>query len=959
MATTAVVLLGMACRTATQTSSAGTRPSPLEPRRNTALADYQGVYAYQGGVRLLIVAADTMLFAVLDEAKYPLRELDGDRFLNASGDTIPFRRDASGVVSGFVERGVYFPRQTRDVDPGVAADVRATARPREADGRPARYSYAIPADMRDGLAVGDVGSAGIDTAAVTRLVNRVVDGTYPDMHAILVYRGGKLVIEEYFYDYDRDRPHQLRSASKSIISALVGIAMDRGILEGDSALVMKHLPYERYENPDPRKSALILRDLLTMRSGLACNDWDSESPGNESRVYQSEDWVKFVLDLPVTEPPGTHGSYCSGNVAVAGRIVERAAGMSLPSFAQNNLFAPLGIRAQDVRWNYTLSLSNATTFGQLYLRPRDMLKIGILFQQQGSWNGRQIISREWVARSTAHWSHVGDQDYGYFWWHQWVNIPTTAGAQRVDMVAASGNGGQRIFIVPSLDLVVVMTGGNYNSQSPASAIMVKELLPAVASQPVTPAPVIAVSASDSHATIVAKAAKVVPSPQHLAWQRGEVIGFVHFGINTFTDREWGTGTESPALFNPSALDARQWMRAFKSAGITEVVLVVKHHDGFVLYPTRYTAHSVKASPWLNGHGDVMRAVVEAAKETGLKVGFYLSPADLYQKQQGVFGNRSAARTTRIPTLVPGDDRHPREFLTYDLDDYNRYFMNQMYELLTEYGPISEVWLDGAPAAGSGQPYAFTAWYDIVHRLQPDAVIFNQNVRWVGNEDGKARKTEWSVIPLASDYNVQPSGDLTDADLGGRDKLFGRGVHFLAWYPAEADVSMRPGWFWHFAQDSQVKSLARLMEVYYATVGRNAVMMLNVPPDRRGLFTDTDVQRLKEFGDRVRRVFKTNLAEDSWKSAKRESDGNVVVDLELPVTFNRIMLGEDIARGQRVEAFAVDEWDGGGWKEIAAGTTIGYKRLLKTNTVRTPKVRVRILASRAPASIKSFGLFLED
>jgi len=477
-------------------------------------------------------------------------------------------------------------------------------------------------------------------------------------------------------------------------------------------------------------------------------------------------------------------------------------------------------------------------------------------------------------------------------------------------------------------------------------------------QPTTPAPLIPVLATDSRAVILEKVANVVPSPQHLAWQRGERIGFVHFGINTFTDREWGTGTESPALFNPSALDARQWMRAFKSAGITEVVLVVKHHDGFVLYPSRYTAHSVKASPWRNGHGDVMRAVSDAAKEAGLKVGFYLSPADLYQKQQGIFGNRSAAITTRIPTLVPGDDRHPRTFLTYELDDYNRYFMNQMYELLTQYGPISEVWLDGAPAAGSGQPYAFTAWYDIVHRLQPGAVIFNQNVRWVGNEDGKARQTEWSVIPLANDYNREPSGDLTGADLGGRDKLFGRGVHFLAWYPAEADVSIRPGWFWHPAQDSRIKTLGKLMEIYYATVGRNAVMMLNVPPDRRGLFTDDDVKRLKEFGDHVRNVFQANLAEDAWKNAARQANGDVVIDLKRPVAFNRVMLGENIAGGQRVEAFAVDVWNGTAWKEIAAGTTIGYKRLLKINSMRAQKIRVRILASRAVPSLAGFGLFLE-
>ena len=476
---------------------------------------------------------------------------------------------------------------------------------------------------------------------------------------------------------------------------------------------------------------------------------------------------------------------------------------------------------------------------------------------------------------------------------------------------------------------------------------------------ITPSSIIPVLPNDSPAAVLEKAANAIPSPQHVAWQRGELIGFVHFGINTFTDREWGTGTESPSLFNPSALDARQWVRAFKSAGISEVVLVVKHHDGFVLYPSRYTTHSVKASPGLGGHGDVMRALTDAAKEFGLKVGFYLSPADLYQKQQGVFGNGSAAVATQIPTVVGGDDRRPQLFLTYQLDDYNRYFMNQMYELLTEYGPISEVWLDGAPAAGSGQPYAFAAWYDIVHRLQPNAVIFNQNVRWVGNENGLARESEWSVIPLANDYNVQPSGDLTDADLGSRGKLLGPNVHFLAWYPAEADVSIRPGWFWHANQDSQVKTLSQLMKIYYGSVGRNAVLMLNVPPDRRGLFTDADVRRLKEFGDHIDRTFETNLAQSAWKTAKRPTNGEIVIDMKKPVRFNRVMLGESMSVGQRVESFAVDTWTGSAWKQLASATTIGYKRLLQTPAVRTRKVRVRILQTRAAPSIATFGLFFED
>ena len=474
-------LVGLASSVGAQTSGTVVNPSPPDQPQRKALAEYEGVYAYHGTSSIAIVATDTMLFAVLDEAKYPLRPIGGDRFLNSSGDTILFRRGDDGIVSGFVERTVFFARRTPVVDPATAEAARAVPRPIGPDGRPVPYVYAVPADLADGLRVGHVSQAGFDPTNVARLVNRVVDGTYPDVHGILVYRGGRLVVEEYFYGYGRDRMHQMRSASKSVVSALAGIAMDRKALEGVDELVTKRLPYESYANPDPRKQRLTLHDLLTMRSGLACDDWDAGSPGNESRVYQSEDWVKYVLDLPIAEPPGTQGRYCSGNVLVMGRIIERATGKPLPAFAQEYLFSPLGIRARDVRWDFTLSSSNAATFAQLYLRPRDMLKLGILFHQQGHWDGRQVISREWVERSTAQFSVVGDQSYGYFWWHQWINVPTPGGARRVDMVVATGNGGQKIYLVPSLDLVVVLTGGNYNAQSPASAIMAKEILPAILS----------------------------------------------------------------------------------------------------------------------------------------------------------------------------------------------------------------------------------------------------------------------------------------------------------------------------------------------------------------------------------------------------------------------------------------------------------------------------------------------
>ena len=300
----ATLALQVAAQTPATEGTAG-RAAPSK-----ALTDYEGVYEYQSGTKLVIVGAEPLLFAVLDDARYPLRPLGIDTFQNAGGETIPFRRSADGSVSGFVERGVFYARLSPAVDPEIAAAVRARPRPVGPDGRAVPYEYRMPADLGDGLAVGELSQAGLDRAVATRLVGRVVDGTYKDLHGILVHRAGRLVIEEYFYEYDRDRVHQMRSASKSVVSTLVGIAIDRGVLSGDGELVLKRLPYEAYANADPRKGRLTLRDLLTMRSGLACNDWDGSSPGNESRVYQSQDWVKFVLDLPMVEPPGTHGQYC-------------------------------------------------------------------------------------------------------------------------------------------------------------------------------------------------------------------------------------------------------------------------------------------------------------------------------------------------------------------------------------------------------------------------------------------------------------------------------------------------------------------------------------------------------------------------------------------------------------------------------------------------------------------------
>ena len=381
--------------------------------------------------------------------------------------------------------------------------------------------------------------------------------------------------------------------------------------------------------------------------------------------------------------------------------------------------------------------------------------------------------------------------------------------------------------------------------------------------PSTNSPVISLQPDETLPGRVEQAARLIPSSPQMAWQALELIAFVHFGVNTFTGREWGTGLEDPAIFNPTDLDARQWVSTLKDAGFKQIILTAKHHDGFCLWPTRYSQHSVKASPWRAGQGDVVREVVDAAHEFGLKVGFYLSPADLHEIEtpHGRYGNGSPAVPSLIPTPLPGDVPTTHPTFTFTVDDYNRYYLNQLYELLTEYGPVHEVWFDGAnPKPGVPETYAYADWFALVRALAPQAVMAQgPDLRWVGNEDGTARETEWSPLPFkgspASGVRVL---DPQAADLGSREKL--AGADYLAWYPAEVDVSIRPGWFYHSGEDEQVKSLNHLLEIYFNSVGRNAVLLLNIPPNPSGRFAAEDVQRLHEFGAAIRKIFDHPVAQ---------------------------------------------------------------------------------------------------
>jgi CubicO group peptidase (beta-lactamase class C family) len=437
------------------------------------LADYVGAYADTPGHTIEIADGDG-LFAVVDEAKYPLRPYGVDKFATITGQVVSFPRDASGKVTGYEQDGKFHPRVSTTITPESAA----LARPRpKGQDSPADYRYRRPADLHDGIAVGDIARSDLGVATANTIVRAILAGAYKDVHSILLYQHGKLVMEEYFYGYSVQRPHQLRSATKTVVSALAGIAIDRGALFGVNERVLPRMSYSSYANPDSRKAAMTLGDFLSMSSGLDCNDHSSTSPGRETVIDDKPDWVKATLDLPMINDPGMKAYYCSGGVSVVGRLIENAVHMQLPEFAQANLLGPLGISQADWKWNYNLTNAD-TEYSQIHLRPRDMLKLGIVYLDGGRWRGRQIVSESWVRASLAEHSHVDNVSYGYFWWRPWLNVETPAGSQHVDVIAAQGNGGQKIYLVPQYDLVAVFTGGGYNAAStPPNTIMAKIILP--------------------------------------------------------------------------------------------------------------------------------------------------------------------------------------------------------------------------------------------------------------------------------------------------------------------------------------------------------------------------------------------------------------------------------------------------------------------------------------------------
>ncbi len=451
----------------------------------------------------------------------------------------------------------------------------------------------------------------------------------------------------------------------------------------------------------------------------------------------------------------------------------------------------------------------------------------------------------------------------------------------------------------------------------------------------------------------------VPSAPQIAWHEMEMNAFVHFTINTFTDLEWGMGSESPSLFNPSQADPAQWTDIFSKTGFRGVILTCKHHDGFCLWPSKYSDHTIQNSPYKGGKGDLVKELSEACKLSGLRFGVYLSPWD-------------------------------RNHADYGKPAYIDYYRKQLQELFTLYGPVFEMWFDGANGGtgyygGANEKrsidgrayYDWPGTLDMVRKLQPNVIFFSDagpGVRWVGNEKGVAGLTNWAMINPDTLYAGKP----------GIEKLLNEGSeNGTRWIPAETDVSIRPGWFFHEKENDKVKTPEQLFDIYLTSVGRGSVLLLNVPPDRRGLIHENDRHALQGFHELLQKEFKTNLAigakisasnyrgnekifsaanttdnnkETYWATDDHIKSGWVEIDLRGTKTFKYVVIQEYIKLGQRVRSFSIEIMKDGNWKKVASGTTIGYKRILKIDPAETGKVRVNILDARACPVISNVEIY---
>lgn len=449
-------------------------------------------------------------------------------------------------------------------------------------------------------------------------------------------------------------------------------------------------------------------------------------------------------------------------------------------------------------------------------------------------------------------------------------------------------------------------------------------------------------------TLPPKPVLPIPSKSQLEWQKLEYYAFAHFGMNTFTDHEWGEGRAPATEFNPTDFNAEQWAKVVKDAGMKGIIITAKHHDGFCLWNSKTTEYSVKNSKWRDGKGDVLKDLSEACKKYGLKFGVYISP---------------------------WDRNHP----LYGMPAYNKVYKDQWREILTNYGELFETWLDGANDGKKRMVYDFNGFWNTIREVQPNAIIFSDaglDARWVGNEKGFAGETNWSTRDNEGTF---PGFYESEAILNVGDE------NGTSWIPAECDVSIRPGWFYHKEEDAKVKTVSQLMDIYYGSVGRNCNLLLNIGIDKRGLVNEIDAKRLTEFKKARETAFKTNLATGKITAdnirgkskifgAEKVSDNNfdtywatddgvtkasLTLDFGKETEFNRLLLQENIALGQRVKKFSVQIWNGRDYETISQNTTIGYKRILRFPTVKTTKVKIIIEDAKASPTISTLEIYKSE
>ena len=432
-----------------------------------------------------------------------------------------------------------------------------------------------------------------------------------------------------------------------------------------------------------------------------------------------------------------------------------------------------------------------------------------------------------------------------------------------------------------------------------------------------------------------------PTPQQLAWQDSEMGMFCHFGLNTFTTNEWGKGDDSPKIFNPVDFDARQWAETAKKAGCKYLMLTAKHHDGFCLWQTETTDYSVKSSPWRDGKGDVVRECAEACREFGIKFGVYLSPWDMHEK-------------------------------TYGTPAYNDYFCNQLTELLTNYGEISEVWFDGAKGANARAfEYDWSRYYSLIRTLQPKAniAVCGPDIRWVGNEGGKTRKSEFSVVPSYlrlsetvsknSQHNENDAKNLkrltsSDEDLGSRSLL--KECPDLCWYPAEVDVSIRKGWFYSKNENKTVKGVNKLFKIYLNSVGNNCTLLLNVPPTDKGVIHRKDARVLKSLGSKIDEMYAYPIIVERL-GRLQEDDGYIDFEFDSVKQLKYVVISEDIRFSQRVEAFDIYiKKPNGKYIKVYSSTVIGSKKIAKIKNKKCIGARFVIRQSRSTPVISEIGFY---